>query len=77
MTSDEREVSDQVLAERLAATIPRVEAGIEAQREQRRIIREMKRRGWPQDRIGRILGVSQQAVSKRLARKPEDDNTTE
>lgn len=76
MTGDEREVSEQVLIERLRATVPRVQDGIEAQREQRHIMRELMRRNWSQDRIARVLGVSQQAISKRLNRPIEDDSTT-
>jgi len=76
VTGDEREVSEQVLIERLRATVPRVQDGIEAQREQRHIMRELMRRNWSQDRIARVLGVSQQAISKRLNRPIEDDSTT-
>lgn len=77
MTGDEREVSEQVLITRLLATVPRVEDGLEAQREQLGIIRELLRRDWSQDRIGKVLGVTQQAVSKRLNRPIESDNPTE
>ncbi|MEV7011381.1 hypothetical protein [Streptosporangium sp. NPDC051022] len=71
MTDDEREVSDQVLAARLAATVPRL---LEIQREQAQLIRELRRRKWSQGRIAIILGMSQQAVSKRMNR-PQDDTT--
>lgn len=75
--ADEREVSEQVLIERLIATVPRVQDGIEAQREQRRLIRELMRRDWSQERIAKLLQVSQQAISKRLKRPVEGDDTTE
>lgn len=75
--AEESEVSDQVLVERLLATVPRVQDGIDAQREQRRIIRELMRRDWSQERIAKLLQVSQQAISKRLKRPIEGDDTTE
>ena len=74
MAGDEREVSESVLIEKLLATVPRVKDGIEAQREQRRIMHELIRRDWSQNRIAEVLKISQQAVSKRLNR-PIDDTT--
>ena len=57
-----------MLIERLLATVPRVKDGIDAQREQRRIMRELLRRDWSQGRIAKVMGVTQQAISKRLNR---------
>lgn len=57
-----------MLIERLLATVPRVQEGLAAQREQRSIMRELMRRNWSQDQIGKLLGVSQQAISKRINR---------
>lgn len=76
VTANDREVSDQVLAERLAATVERIKDGQAAQREQNRLVREAHRRKWSQSRIAKALGVSQQAISKRLNR-PAKDATTE
>ncbi len=73
---DKEEVSDQVLAERLAATVERIKDGKAAQREQNRLVREARRREWSQSQIAKALGVSQQAISKRLTR-PAKDATTE
>ncbi len=75
VTASEREVSDQVLTERLAATVQRIKDGQAAQREQNRLVQEARRRKWSQTDIAKALGVSQQAISKREKRFAENDTT--
>lgn len=66
--TDAREVSDEVLAERLKATAQRVKDGEEARIERALLIDEAGRRNWPQDVIAELADVTQQAVSKRISK---------
>jgi DNA-binding NarL/FixJ family response regulator len=76
----EEEVSDQMLAARLADTVRRIKDSKatqqSAQDEQNQLILEAMRRDWSQRRIARALGVSQQAISKRKL-NPSQGGTTE
>lgn len=60
---EQKEVSNEMLAERLADTRRRIE---EARREQDEWLLEAQRRGWTQEKMAAAAGVTQQAVSKRL-----------
>lgn len=77
---DMKEVSDQVLADRLAETTRRIEDGEKARQERDELIREAKRREWSQERTAAAAKVSQQAISKRLkflASRPVHEDSTE
>lgn len=64
-----------MLAQRLAATMQRIQDGKAAQLEQNELIKEARRRNWSQPRIAKALGVTQQAISKRLNRPAKDEPT--
>jgi transcriptional regulator with PAS, ATPase and Fis domain len=79
VTSGDEQVSDSVLAEKLADTVKRITdskaAQQDAQDEQNELIREAMRRNWSQSRIAKALGVSQQAISKRKLNPPQGGTT--
>lgn len=65
MRDDElKEVSDGMLAERIAQNLRRME---ELRKEQEALFLEAAGR-WPQEKVAKVFRVSQQAVSSRLAR---------
>ena len=73
--TDEREVSDEVLAARLRETAARVKAGEEARAERAALIDEAGRRNWPRETIADLAGVSHQAVTKRIHKSRQQETT--
>jgi hypothetical protein len=73
--TDEREVSDDMLAARLRETAARVKAGEEARDERGNLIDEAGRRNWPREVIAELAGVSHQAVTKRIHKSRQQETT--
>jgi len=73
--TDEREVSDEVLAARLREAAERVKAGEEARAERATLIDEAGRRNWPREVIADLAGVSHQAVTQRIQKGRQADTT--
>jgi hypothetical protein len=73
--TDEREVSDDMLAARLRETAARVQAGEQARDERGRLIEEAGRRNWPREVIADLAGVSHQAVTQRIQKSRQADTT--
>jgi hypothetical protein len=71
--TDAREVSDDVLAERLREAAAKVKAGETARGERAELIDEAGRRNWPREVIARLAGISHQAVTKRIHKGREQD----
>jgi hypothetical protein len=69
MVPDEfKELSDNMLADRLREAARRVKDGEAARIERGHLIDEAGRRDWRQEDIAELAGIKQQSVSQRLTR---------
>ncbi len=75
MPDELKELSDNMLADKLRETARRVKDGEAARIERGHLIDEAGRREWRQEDIAELADIKQQSVSKRL--KKTLSNTTE
>ncbi|MEV8639087.1 hypothetical protein AB0395_46265 [Streptosporangium sp. NPDC051023] len=73
--TDERKVSNEVLADLIRDAAKRVKAGEEARAERAKLIAEAGRRNLPHNAVAEWADMTRQAVSKEIKKSREQDPT--